>query len=127
MLLGGHEWENAPTVALLNPGNFELGNVTPLEIPAETGKGVVLDFAATGTGPSRTLWVLRTTDSSTPGNFSYAGWTIQNVTGIGSTLQSSVRSGTEPWFASILPTTVNGSSVIASDDAAVPVRVPVTP
>lgn len=127
VLLGGHEWENAPTVALLNPGNFEFGDVTPLAIPAEPDKGVVLDFAVTGTGPTRALWVLRTTDSSKPLNDSYAGWTIQNVTGIGSTLQSSVRSGTEPWFAAIIPTAVNGSPVIASDDAAVPVSVPVTP
>lgn len=128
VLLGGHEWEGAPTLALLNPGNFEFGSVTPLEIPAVTGKGVVLDFTVTGTGAARTMWVLRTTDNSESAEDLYKGWAIQGVSGFGSTpLQSSVSSGTDPWFAWILPTTVSGSSVIASDDASVPIRVSVTP
>ncbi|TXJ02931.1 MAG: VCBS repeat-containing protein [Aquabacterium sp.] len=128
VLLGGHEWQGAPTLAFLNPGNFEFGAVTPLEIPAVTNKGVVLDFTVTGTGSARALWVLRTTDDSVSASDLYKGWTIQRVSGFGSTpLQSSVTSGSEQWFAWILPTKINGSPVIASDDASVPVKVPVAP
>jgi len=60
LVLGGHEFESAPTKIFLNPGNNIFEGATPITIPSVPNEGVVLDFVATGTGVGRVLWVLRT-------------------------------------------------------------------
>jgi hypothetical protein len=56
----GPEWEwNTDTVVMLNPGNYNFSAISPIDIPAVPGERVVLDFTVTGSGASRTLWVLR--------------------------------------------------------------------
>ena len=101
-VLGGHEWEGAATVVLLNPGSSDFSKVSPVIIPAVPNKGVVLDFAVTGTGAARTLWVLRT--SGGDGTF-YQSRTVQKV--LWPSLLSSLPLHERPaqWFQWIIPTT----------------------
>jgi hypothetical protein len=60
LFAGGHEWENAPTLVAINPGNNDFSAVTPVTLPTVANEGVVLDVVATGTAGARVLWVLRT-------------------------------------------------------------------
>lgn len=124
VLLGGHEWEGAATVVLLNPGGGDFSAATPRLIPPVAGEGVVLDFAATGGGADRGLWILRT--SGGDGTF-YASRTIQRVNWPALTGASVVTERPAPWFQWIIPTVVNGRQLIASDDASVSLTVPVDP
>lgn len=120
-VLGGHEWESAPTSVLLNPGNFNFKAVTPKVLPAVPNEGVVLDFTLTGSGESRALWVVRT--SGGDGSF-YQSRTVQKVKW--PSMQSTIPLRERPaqWFQWSIPTTVAGKAVIASDDAAAGVAIP---
>lgn len=122
VVLGGHEWENAPTSVLLNPGNFNFSAVTPKVLPAVPNEGVVLDFTLTGTGASRTLWVVRA--SGGDGTF-YQSRTVQKVRW--PSLQSTVPLLERPgqWFQWSIPAMVVGKAVIASDDAAAGIAIPI--
>lgn len=116
LVLGGHEWENAPTQYYANPGNFMFGNATPVTIPAVANDGVVLDFTVTGTDANRTLWVLRT--SGGDGTF-YQSRVVQkvNVQTLNSTLALNQRPQT--WIPWIIPSVAgNNRNVIASDNLA---------
>jgi len=121
VVLGGHEFEGAATVVLLNPGSSNFSNVLPISIPAVPTEGVVLDFVVTGSGSTHALWVLRT--SGGDGTF-YQSRTVQKVQ-IPS-LESALLLHERPaqWFQWIIPTTVDGQSVIASEDASVTVTIP---
>jgi hypothetical protein len=121
LILGGHEWEGAATVAFLNPGSSDFKSATPITLPAVSNEGVVLDFAVTGTGSTRTLWLLRT--SGGDGTF-YQSRTIQKVLWPSLTSTIALRERPAQWFQWILPTTVNGQSVIAPEDASVNVAIP---
>ena len=114
LILGGHEWESAPTKIFLNPGNNIFEGATPITIPAVQNEGVVLDFVATGTGLNRVLWVLRT--SGGDGTF-YQSRVIQKVilSSLTSTLALYQRPGS--WVPWIIPTIVNGQNVITTDKA----------
>lgn len=112
LMVGGHEWENAPTKAFINPGNNIFEGVTPISIPAIANEGVVLDFTVTGAGADRSLWVLRT--SGGDGTF-YQSRVIQkvNLTSLTSSIALKERPGNSlPW---IIPAVVNGQKVITSD------------
>lgn len=116
LVLGGHEWQNAPTQYYANPGNFMFGNVTPVTIPAVANDGVVLDFAVTGSDANRTLWVLRT--SGGDGTF-YQSRVVQkvNVQTLNSTLALNQRPQT--WVPWIIPSVLgNNRNVIVSDNLA---------
>ncbi len=115
LLLGGHEFDGAATVALVNPGNNDFSSVTPVVLPAVANEGVALDFTLTGTGASRAIWVLRT--SGGDGTF-YQSRVVQKVSW--TTLASSVPLNTRPaqWVPWLIPTTVGGQNAVAGDDAA---------
>lgn len=117
LLLGGHEWESAPTLVFRNPGNFDFNGATPTVIPAVPGQGVVLDFAVTGTDANRALWVLRTSGSQS-GGF-YTSRVVQRVSGPALTTTTPLLQDPGNWFPWILPAVVNGQAVITSDDASV--------
>lgn len=119
LVLGGHEWNDngapgAATVVLRNPGDFDFRNVQPVVLPALAGEGVVLDFVLSGSGATRTIWVLRT--SGGDGTF-YQSRVVQKV--LWSSLNASVASSLRPgqWIPWIIPATVNGQQVIAADAA----------
>jgi len=119
LVLGGHEWNDngapgAATVVLRNPGDFDFRNVQPVVLPALAGEGVVLDFVLGGSGATRAIWVLRT--SGGDGTF-YQSRVVQKV--IWPSLSASVVSNLRPgqWIPWIIPATVNGQKVIASDAA----------
>ncbi|MBS0430486.1 MAG: VCBS repeat-containing protein [Proteobacteria bacterium] len=120
-VIGGHEWEGATTYVLLNPGNFVFSSVTPMTVPAVANEGVVLDFTMTGSGASRSLWVVRT--SGGDGTF-YQSRTVQRVQwpSMASTVPLSQRPA--QWFAWGIPTRVNGVNVLASEDASMSVAIP---
>ena len=90
-------------------------------LPAVPNEGVVLDFTLTGSGESRALWVVRT--SGGDGSF-YQSRTVQKVkwTSMQSTIP--LRERPAQWFQWSIPTTVAGKAVIASDDAAAGVAIP---
>lgn len=116
LVLGGHEWENAPTQYYTNPGDFMFGSATPVTIPAVANEGVVLDFTVTGSDANRTLWVLRT--SGGDGTF-YQSRVVQkvNVQTLNSTLALNQRPQT--WIPWIIPSVASNSrNVITSDNLA---------
>ena len=121
LLLGGHEWEGSGTIVLINPGNNNFSNVTPIIIPEVPNEGVVFDFTFTGTGNNRMLWILRT--SGGDGTF-YQSRVIQKV--LWSTLQSTVILNERPaqWIPWIIPTTIGGTKVIAGDNESLGVSIP---
>jgi hypothetical protein len=121
VLVGGHEWGGTSTVLLLNPGNNQFADVTPIILPPVPGEGVVLDFAVTGNGASRSLWALRT--SGGDGTF-YQSRTIQKITWPGLVSTTPWLQRNAPWFAWLIPAVVNGRAVMTSEDASVGVGVP---
>lgn len=121
VLLGGHEWEGAATIVLLNPGNSNFTSVTPVTIPAVPNEGVALDFTLTGSGSTRALWVLKT--SGGDGTF-YQSRTIQKVQWPNLTSTVPLLERPAQWFQWIIPSTINGQNVISSEDASVNVSIP---
>jgi hypothetical protein len=121
LLVGGHEFQTGTTALFLNPGGNDFSSVAPTLLPTVANEGVVLDFAVTGTGSDRTLWVLRT--SGGDGTF-YASRVVQKVL-LGS-LASSVPLNARPaqWVPWIVPATVGGQAVIVSDDARAALSLP---
>jgi FG-GAP-like repeat len=124
LIMGGHEWQRAPTVVFINPGSNNFSSATPVVIPGVPGNGVVLDFSLTGAGSARTLWFLRT--SGGDGTF-YEGRVLQRVdyASLASTVvlnqrpaQPSSGDSRPSWVPWAVPCTVNGVAMIASDDAA---------
>jgi FG-GAP-like repeat len=115
LLLGGHEFEGAPTVAFINPGSNNFAAAAPIVLPAVMSEGVVLDFTVTGDDESRTLWILRT--SGGDGTF-YQSRVLQRVAY--PSLASSVVVNERParWIPWVIPAVVGGVNVITSDDAA---------
>jgi len=115
LVVGGHEFDSAPTSVFINPGTNNFSAVTPAVIPAVVNEGVVLDFTLTGTGSSRAIWVVRT--SGGDGTF-YQSRVIQKVTW--PALTSSVVLNNRPakWIPWLVPAVTNGVSVVASDNAA---------
>ncbi len=95
--------------------------MAPTAIPAIPNEGVVLDFTVTGTGASRTIWIVRT--SGGDGTF-YQSRTVQKVTW--SNLQSAIPLFERPgqWFPWSIPAVVNGQAVLTSEDASVGVSIP---
>ena len=121
LLLGGHEFEGAATSVFINSGTSNFSAVSPMVIPPVPNEGVVLDFTVTGVGNSRAIWVLRT--SGGDGSF-YQSRAVQKVTWPG--LVSSVVLNRRPaqWIPWLVPTTVNGVPVLASDNVADAISVP---
>ena len=114
LLLGGHEFEGAPTAIFLNPGANNFSGVVASVVPAVPNQGVVLDFTITGSGASRALWVLRT--SGGDGSF-YQSKVVQKVQF--PSLASSVVLSQQPaeWIIPwLIPAVVNGVNVITSDN-----------
>jgi FG-GAP-like repeat len=115
LLVGGHEWEGATTLAFINPGNNIFEGSTPITIPAVSNEGVVLDFVATNAGSNRQLWILRT--SGGDGTF-YQSRTLQrvNLADLSSTVVVNNRPAN--WVRWILPTIVSGQNTISSENIA---------
>lgn len=44
VIAGGHDWENAPTIVLLNDGSGSFDDAQRFELQAVPNEGVVLDF-----------------------------------------------------------------------------------
>jgi hypothetical protein len=128
VMVGGTEWIDcprctaAPTTILLGTTS---GVFKPVQLPSVAGEGLVLDFALTGTGASRTVWVNRTSGGG--GAATYQSRTVQRVAW--PQLQSEVAysSHGENWLLWIVPLASNGSPLIGSDnsrDNFTPIRVP---
>lgn len=112
LLVGGHEWEGAATLAFANPGNNIFEGVSPIIIPAVANEGVVLDFVAASSSGNRQLWILRT--SGGDGTF-YQSRVLQRVNL--SDLSSSVVINNRPadWVRWIIPTTNSSQNSISSE------------
>lgn len=121
LVVGGHEFENAPTWIFLNPGNNDFSAVSPTVVPAVPNEGVVLDFTLTGTGPTRTLWVVRT--SGGDGTF-YQSRTVQKVSYPSMTSTVVLQQRPATWIPWLVPATVNGIPVVVSDNAADGISLP---
>ena len=109
-------------MVLINPGSNDFSAVTPTVLPSVANEAVVLDFLVTGTGAGRAVWVLRT--SGGDGTF-YQSRTVQRVAW--PSLVSTVPLQQRPaqWIPWIIATTsAGGSAIIASDDAAAGVAIP---
>ena len=121
LVVGGHEYESAPTSVFINPGTNVFTSVTPTLVPGVANEGVVLDFTLTGTGSTRTLWVLRT--SGNDGTF-YQGRTVQKVAYPSMSATVPLNDRTLPWIPALIPATVGGAGVVTSDNAAETVSLP---
>jgi hypothetical protein len=121
LVVGGHEYESAPTSVFINPGTNVFTSVAATVVPAVTNEGVVLDFTVTGSGSTRTLWVLRT--SGNDGTF-YQGRTLQKVAYPSMSATLPLNDRTQPWIPWLIPATVGGAAVVTSDNAAEAVSFP---
>jgi hypothetical protein len=121
LVAGGHEYESAPTSVFINPGTNVFTSVTAAVVPPVTNEGVVLDFTLTGTGSTRTLWVLRT--SGNDGTF-YQGRALQKVAYPSMSASLPLNDRTLPWIPWLIPATVGGAAVVTSDNAAEVVSFP---
>jgi hypothetical protein len=119
IIAGGHDWENAPTIVLLNDGSGSFAGVTPQTIPAVPNEGVVLDFIvldADGNGRNE-IYVLRT--SGGDGTF-YQSRTVQRVEWptLASTVIHSERG--VKWVDFLFPYFSGGRYALVSDNNTVP-------
>lgn len=114
LIMGGHEWEGAATVVLINPGNNDFSEVTPVTIPSVANEGVVLDFTVTESGDTRTIWVVRS--SGGDGSF-YQSRVVQRVRwpSLASTVVLQERPAV--WLDWAIPAIVGGDPVLTSDNA----------
>lgn len=121
LLIAGHEFDAAPTSVFLNPGTNNFATASRVVVPPVANEGVVLDFTVTGTGTTRTLWMLRT--SGGDGTF-YQSRVIQKVSY--PALTSSVVLNQRParWVPWLIPARVNGTDIITSDDSANAISIP---
>lgn len=112
LVLGGHEYEGAVNLVLINPGDGNFSSVTSSVLPIVSNFGIVLDFVYTTSGSDRFLWTLRTQSSPF-----YAGYAVQkiNLDNNTSALISSVTSGN--WLTWLIATIIGGISYIATDKA----------
>jgi hypothetical protein len=78
LLAGGHDWEGAETVVLINNGSGSFAGVTPQVLPRVQNEGVVLDFVVLDADRDgvNEIYVLRT--SGGDGTF-YQSRTVQKV------------------------------------------------
>lgn len=119
LLLGGHEWEGATTRIYLNPGDGRFAGVAPVVIPAVANEGVVLDFLFTGTGPSRTIWITRT--SGGDGTF-YQSRVLQRFDWVARTAQVVMNDRPASWVPWLIPYTRGGQRYVGSDDPRTPLE-----
>lgn len=125
LLMGGHEWEGygeyktTPTSIWLNPGNNDFSTVTPVVIPAVADEGIVVDFAVTGAGPTRTIWVSRTSGEAS--RF-YQTAVLQRFHWSTRTSSVEVRRWPAAWVPWIVPYTRGGTLYIGSDDLRTPLE-----
>jgi hypothetical protein len=129
--LGGDESSSTGGSArvFLNPGNGDFSAVKPILLPNVPGESNSLDLLVTGTGPTRTLWINRT--SGGDGTF-YLSKTIQKVNWQTktSTVAYNLRSAPNTpnaWMAWIIPVTVNGQLRIMGSKTNDNVSIPATP
>ena len=121
LVMGGHEWDegfgDTPTGVWLNPGTNDFSGVEPVVIDAVENEGVVVDFTVTGTGPSRTLWISRT--SGGDGTF-YQSAVLQRYDWSTGSAEVVVNERPALWVPWIIPYPVGGALHIGSDDLRTP-------
>jgi hypothetical protein len=129
LLAGGHDWENAETVVLLNDGSGSFANTPPIVLPRVPNEGVVLDFAvfdADFNGVNE-IYVLRT--SGGDGTF-YQSVTVQQVlwpTLTSTVLLSERRTGWATWVPFMNPVLTGDRYTLMSDVASTPLQLPIQP
>ena len=121
LFLGGHEYEGAATNIFLNPGSNNFSAVTPILVPAVVNEGVVLDFTMTGSGTSKTVWIVRT--SGGDGSF-YNSRVIQKVAYPSLSSSIVLNTRTSRWIPWIIPAEVDGATMITSDNRADTIHIP---
>ncbi len=121
LIFGGHEFELAPTAIFLNPGTGTFAAVDATILPSVVNEGVVLDFTVTGTGATRTLWLVRA--SGGDGTF-YTSRVVQKISY--PALASSVVLNKRPaqWIPWRIPAVVNGENIVTSDNVADGISMP---
>lgn len=135
LLVGGNEWENAPTSVFLNPGNFDFTSAQPIVLPPVAGQGVVLDFMVVR-GDARpnvtpvysspaSIWLSRTSGDATSGS-TFQSRVVQRVDypSLNSTVVLNQEPG--PWIPWLIEAVSSDkqSFVITSDNAAEMVSFP---
>lgn len=122
VIVGGHEppFGAAPTLVLINPGDFRFEGAPRHVIPAVANEGVALDFAVTGKGVTRTIWVNRT--SGGDGTF-YRSRVIQKVAWPSLASQVVFNERPAQWFPWLIPFVENGVGYIGSDNSGDGVRI----
>ena len=113
LFVGGHDWEGAPTLAFINPGNGNFSRAQKLKIPTVDGFGLVLDAVVSVKDNERSVWVLRT--SGGDGTF-YDGVAIQRVDYPSGTISVPLVKRGVHWIPSIMSWESNGVVYVGSDD-----------
>lgn len=126
LLMGGHEREasghpytTSATGVWLNPGNGDFSRVDPVVIPAVPGLGVVLDFVITGTGPSRTVWISRTSDGD---ETFYHGAALQRYDWTTRAAEMVLHENPAHWVPWLISYTRGGTQYVGSDDLRTPME-----
>ncbi len=118
LVLGGHEYADAPTLVLINPGNANFSGVTSATLPTDGTYGINLDFIVSNPGANPILWAVRTRHSPF-----YQGYAIQRIDLTANTASLSISSGTGNWLRWAIPYTSGGIRYIGSDNSRDGVRV----
>ncbi len=113
LVLGGLEYDNSPTLVLINPGNGDFSSVTSATLPTDSTYGIVLDFTVTQPGAQPILWTVRTRHSPF-----YTGYAIQRIDLSANTASLGASSSTGNWLRWAIPTVIGSTSYIASDNKA---------
>jgi len=119
LIAGGHDWENAESVVLLNNGSGSFASVTPRVLPRIANEGVVLDFIVLDADRNgvNEIYVVRT--SGGDGTF-YQSRTVQRVLwpSLASTILISARPA--PWIDFLVPMFSGSQYQLSSDNTFIP-------
>lgn len=120
LLMGGHEWE-APTRIWLNAGQEDFTAGTPITIPPVEGAGVVTAFAVTGSGATRTVWVLRTGGTADFSRF-YDYPILQRYDLATGAAEVVLEEESSKWAAFLMAYTREGALYVGSSDLRRPIE-----
>lgn len=120
VVVGGHEWErDSRTRVLINRGDNQFASVTPIDVPAVAGYGVVLDYLVTVDDGVRSLWLLRAGGETGNQNF-YVGTAVQRIDVETRQSTTPLADRSVPWSQFFVAADVDGIPVVTTPQLPAP-------
>lgn len=114
LFIGGFEYDGAPTLLFLNPGNFDFSKVNPTVIPPVPGQGIILDFLVTNSIDGKDIWILRTSGGE---DSFHEGVVLQKFSLPNLASDIVYRKSTKEWYPWIFANSINGVVSINAHDS----------